>query len=86
MRGKIARKLRDISEIDKKEFPTKYFHYNAQKAAKKIKASTSDPIIADTRRQIYQAAKKYFKLGFTIPVIRNYLSQAATERMNQGKA
>jgi hypothetical protein len=86
MRGKQAKALRRLAGVDKKREPTKYYHYNAEKARKNVRADSSDPIIADTKRSIYQTAKKYFKMGFTLPFIRRVLSDAATERMNSGKA
>lgn len=86
MRGKKARRLRLLCNVNTKENPTKYFHYNAEKASRKISADSSDPIIADSNRSIYQTSKRYFKLGVSIANIAKYLSEAAKERMQQGRA
>lgn len=83
MRKIVAKQIRNITKFDPNGERT-YYHFNAEKNAKKIKADKYDPIISDSARQIYQAAKKGFKQGISLLSIQNQLWAAAIEA-NDGK-
>ncbi len=90
MNGKVSRSLRRVANVNRKEDgDRRYYHYNEQKAHKKQKADSSDPIISDTKRQVYQAAKKafsHFKIqgvtnGTALSWVRSMIHETAQNRL-----
>lgn len=78
MRGKVAKCLRKITKFDP-HMDRNYFHFNAEKNRKKIKADKFDPIISDATRQIYNSAKDAYRNGLSLLQIQNQLWAAANE-------
>ena len=90
MNGRVSKAIRRMNDTGKGE-KRKYYHYNAAKAAKKQKADSNDPIIAEGRRQVYRASKRLFNY-FTRAVgkkrandclqwVRDHISEAAKESL-----
>ena len=93
MNGRVSRSLRRVGHVNrKKDGDRKYYHYNAQKAAKKKPADSSDPIISDTKRQTYQAIKTTYRaitldnvkasIGQKLQYIRSLMSNTAKEMLD----